>query len=156
VSYVFDNSPLSALFRNYYRKTFPSLWQRFDQLVDDGRLVSTREVFREIEDGPSDSLLEWAKNNRALFATPTAEEGAFVAQIYAIPHFQQNIEQKKLLRGGRVADPFVIARAAVEKRIVVTTELMKPNAVKIPNICAHFGVGCMSLAEFMDAENWTF
>ena len=79
MSYVFDNSPLSALFRNYYRKTFPSLWQRFDQLVDDGRLVSTREVFREIEDGPSESLLEWAKNNRALFATPTAEEGAFVA-----------------------------------------------------------------------------
>ena len=51
---------------------------------------------------------------------------------------------------------FVIARAVVEKRIVVTTELMKPHAVKIPNICAHFGVGCMSLAEFMDAENWTF
>ena len=63
---------------------------------------------------------------------------------------------KKLLRGGRVADPFAIARAACENRIVVTTELMKPNAVKIPNICAHFGVGCMSLAEFMDAENWTF
>jgi hypothetical protein len=58
VSYVFDNSPLSTLFRNYYRKTFPSLWQRFDQLVDDGRLVSTREVFREIEDGPSEILLE--------------------------------------------------------------------------------------------------
>jgi hypothetical protein len=83
-------------------------------------------------------------------------EGAFVARIYAVPHFQQNIEQKKLLRGGRVADPFVIARAAVENRIVVTTELIKPNAVKIPNICAHFGVRCMSLAEFMDAENWTF
>ena len=62
MSYVFDNSPLSALFRNYYRKTFPSLWHRFDQLVDDGRLVSTREVFREIEDGPSETLLEWAKN----------------------------------------------------------------------------------------------
>ena len=73
MSYVFDNSPLSALFRNYYRKTFPSLWQRFDQLVDDGRLVSTREVFREIEDGPSEILLEWAKENRALFATPTPE-----------------------------------------------------------------------------------
>ena len=38
MSYVFDNSPLSALFRNYYRKTFPSLWQHFDQLVADGRL----------------------------------------------------------------------------------------------------------------------
>ena len=92
-------------------QNLPVPWQRFDQLVDDGRLVSTREVFREIEDGPSESLLEWAKENRALFATPTAEEGAFVAQIYAVPHFQQNIEQKKLLRGGRVADPlFVIAQ----------------------------------------------
>jgi hypothetical protein len=111
VSYVFDNSPLSALFRNYYRKSFPSLWQRFDRLVTDRRLVSTREVFREIEDGPDETLLDWAKQNRDLFATPTAEEGAFVARIYAVPHFQQNIEQKKLLRGGKVADPFVIARA---------------------------------------------
>jgi hypothetical protein len=58
VSYVFDNSPLSALFRNYYRKSFPTLWQRFDQLVADGRLVSTREVFREIEDGPIESLID--------------------------------------------------------------------------------------------------
>ena len=53
MSYVFDNSPLSALFRNYYRKRFPSLWQRFDQLVADGRLVSTREAFREIEADPA-------------------------------------------------------------------------------------------------------
>jgi hypothetical protein len=156
VSYVFDNSPLSALFRNYYRKSFPSLWQRFDQLVDDGRVVSTREVFREIEDGPIERLLEWAKQNRELFATPTAEEGAFVAKIYAVPHFQQNIEQKKLLRGGKVADPFVIARAAYEGRAVVTTEVMKPKAVKIPNICKHFSVKCLSLPEFMQAEEWTF
>lgn len=156
MSYVFDNSPLSALFRNYYRKSFPSLWHRFDQLVADGRLVSTREVFREIEDGPIESLLEWAKDNRELFATPTAEEGAFVAKIYAVPRFQQNIEQKKLLRGGKVADPFVIARAACENRTVVTTEVMKPHAVKIPNICAHFAVKCLSLAEFMEVEGWTF
>ena len=76
MSYVFDNSPLSALFRNYYRKRFPSLWQRFDQLVANGSLVSTREVFREIEDGPIESLLDWAKQNRDLFATPTPEEGS--------------------------------------------------------------------------------
>lgn len=156
MSYVFDNSPLSALFRNYYRSRFPSLWQRFDRLVEDGRLVSTREVFREIEDGPIETLLEWAKQNRQLFATPTAEEGAFVARIYAVPRFQQNIEQKKLLRGGKVADPFVITRAARENRAVVTVEVIKPNAVKIPNICAHFGVRCLSLPEFMESEGWTF
>jgi hypothetical protein len=156
MSYVFDNSPLSALFRNYYRNRFPSLWQRFDRLVANGSLVSTREVFREIEDGPIESLLDWATQNRDLFATPTPEEGAFVAKIYAVPRFQQNIEQKKLLRGGKVADPFVIARAACEDRTVVTVEVMKPNAVKIPNICAHFGVRCLSLPEFMEVEGWTF
>lgn len=120
MSYVFDNSPLSALFRNYYRKNFPSLWQRFDRLVDDGRLVSTREVFREIEDGPIESLLEWAKQNRELFATPTAEEGAFVAKTYAVPWFQQNIEKKKLLRGGKVAaafgTPYAIAGSRISSR----------------------------------------
>jgi hypothetical protein len=156
VSYVFDNGPLSALFRNYYRNRFPSLWQRFDQLVADGQLVSTREVLREIEDSSIESLVEWATQNREIFVTPTTEQGAFVVKIYAVPHFQQNIEQKKLLRGGKVADPFVIARAACENLTVVTTELMKPNAVKIPNICAHFGVKCLSLAEFMEAEGWTF
>lgn len=156
MSYVFDNSPLSALFRNYYRKTFPTLWGHFDDLVAQDRLVSTREVFREIEDGPIESLIYWATNNRTLFGNPTAAEGAFVARIYAVPRFQQNIEQKKLLRGGKVADPFVIARAACENRTVVTVEVMKPNAVKIPNICAHFGVKCLSLPEFMEAEGWTF
>lgn len=156
MSYVFDNGPLSALFRNYYRNRFPSLWQRFDQLVDDGRLVSTREVLREIEDSSIESLVEWASQHRDLFATPTTEQGAFVVKIYAVARFQQNIEQKKLLRGGKVADPFVIARAACENLTVVTTELMKPNAVKIPNICAHFGVKCLSLPEFMEAEGWTF
>lgn len=156
MSYVFDNSPLSALFRNFYRNTFRSLWERFDGLVEEGRLVSTREVLREIEDGATDSLREWAAHHHKLFATPTAAEGAFVARIYSAAHFRQNIEQKKILKGGRVADPFVIARAACEHKTVVTMEIFKPDAVKIPNICRHFGVECLSLQEFMEAEGWTF
>jgi hypothetical protein len=83
-------------------------------------------------------------------------EGAFVARIYAVNHFQQNIEQQKLLKGGRNADPFVIAKAAVEDRAVVTMEILKPNAAKIPNICQHFNVRCFSLEEFMAAEGWVF
>jgi hypothetical protein len=154
--YVFDNSPLSSLFKNYYRKRFPSLWKNFDALVAEGALVSTREALREIEDSSIIELREWAKDNQGLFAVPTAAEGAFVARIYAVPHFQQNIEQQKLLKGGRNADPFVIARASVEKRTVVTMEKFKPNAAKIPNICQQFGVGCMTLEEFMEAENWQF
>lgn len=156
MTYVFDNSPLSVLFKNYYRRRFPSLWEKFDVLVEDGDIVSTREVLREIEDGATDSLREWAAENGDIFTIPNAEEGAFVARIYAVPHFQQNIERQKMLKGGRNADPFVIAKAAVNGMTVVTMEQLRDNAVKIPNICQHFGVPWMSLEAFMEAEGWEF
>ena len=156
MSYVFDNDPLSSLFKNYYPKTFRSLWDRFDALVDDGSIISTREVLREIEDLSIETLREWAGRNQHLFVTPTALEGAFVGKIYAVPHFQHNIEQQKLLKGGKIADPFVIAKAAVDGCAVVTMEKLKANGTKIPNICKHFGVECLSLEEFMEREKWEF
>lgn len=154
--YVFDTSPLSTLFKNYYRRRFPTLWHNFDGLVADGGLVSTREAYREVQDGPGAELREWGANNQELFGVPTTAEGAFVARIYGVAHFQQNLEQQKLLKGGRIADPFIIARAAVEDRAVVTMEIFKPNAAKIPNICRHFNVRCLTLEEFMEAEGWEF
>ena len=36
-----------------------------------------------------------------------------MTRIYQVDRFQQNIEVKKLLKGGKNADPFVIARAAI-------------------------------------------
>ena len=87
---------------------------------------------------------------------PTAEEGAFIARIYSIPHFQQNIELQKLLKGGKNADPFIIAKAAVSEMSVVTMETLRQNAAKIPNICEHFDVPWMTLEGFMEAEGWEF
>ena len=154
--YVFDNSPLSTLFRNYYPSRFPTLWKQFDVLIRDGSIVSTREVLREINDGPIEALHTWAKDNPDLFPSPTAVEGEYVAKIFAVGHLQQNIEMQKLLRGGKNADPFVVAKGAVEKRAVVTMEKFKANAAKIPNICKHFDVSCLSLEEFMEKEGWSF
>ncbi|MBB5659553.1 PIN domain-containing protein [Brevundimonas halotolerans] len=154
--YVFDTSPLSTLFKNYYRARFPSLWNRFDGLVGDGHIVSTREVLREVDDGPVESLRVWAADRSEFFHIPNASEGAFVAEIYRVAHFQQNIEQRKLLKGGRNADPFIVAKAASEGRCVVTMELYKDNAAKIPNICRHFRVDCLTLEEFMEREGWQF
>lgn len=156
MSYAFDTSPLSTLFRNYYRTVFRTLWQGFDQLVSDGEILSTREVLREIDDGAPENLRLWAVERGDLFPTPTVAEAQFVARIYAVPHFQGNIEGKKLLRGGRLADPFVIARAVTSGATVVTMETLKPNAADIPNICDHFGVPWLSLQGFMEAEGWNF
>ena len=154
--YAFDTGPLSALFRNYYPARFRTLWNRFAELVAGGRILSTREVFREVQDAPLEDLRQWAQDNQALFSAPTAAEAGFVAKIYRVAHFQQNIEQQKLLKGGRNADPFVIAKAAIDGCSVVTMELLKPNSAKIPNICQYFDVPCLTLESFMEAEGWTF
>jgi hypothetical protein len=156
MSYVFDCSPLSVLFKNYYRKTFRSLWERFDKLVDDSDILSTREVAREIDDGGPESLRQWAIQHSHIFTMPTAAEGEFIARIYSVPHFQQNIEAQKLLKGGRNADPFVIAKASIDKRAVVTMEQLRPNAAKIPNICLHFRVEWRTLEQFMEEQGWEF
>lgn len=153
--YVLDTSVISALHRNYYRSQFVTLWSQFDQMVEDGRFTSTREALRELEEfgGEADA---WAQANSTLFPSPDATEGAFVAGIFAVPHFQMNIERQKLLKGGRNADPFLVARAGVLGATLVTMEQFKPHAAKIPNICDHFGVAYVDLRGFMEMERWVF
>ena len=153
--YVIDTSVVSALHRNYYRTHFVSLWARFDAMVAEGRFTSTRESLRELEDLGGEGL-EWAKANPDLFTVPGAQEGGFVATIYAVEHFQANIERQKIYKGGRNADPFLIARAKIVGATVLTMEQLKPNAAKIPNICKHFGVPCVDLRQFMEKEGWVF
>lgn len=154
--YVFDTSPLSQLFGAFYRSRFPTLWDQFDELVAQGRVTSTREVAREIDNGPIGELKEWKRRHPRLFPPPTAAEGNVVRRIFEVTHFQANIGRKKLLRGGTNADPFVVARASVIQGAVVTMETTVPGGAKIGNICAHFGVPCRSLEDFMTAEGWRF
>ena len=154
--YVFDTSPLSELFRSYYRSRFPTLWELFDELVEDGSIVSTREVARELERYGRGGIDRWVKRNKRVFSTPTVAEAEFVREIYSVKHFLQNIELKKIQKGGLNADPFVIAKAAVNDAIVVTLETERPKAVGIPNICKHFGIECFNLENFMEAEDWEF
>lgn len=154
--YVFDTNVFIQMFSSYYRDQFPSLWKQFDQLVDNGQITSTREAMRELEGHGDQELQSWLKTIKGLFPTPTAAEAQFVTEIFTVTHFQQNIEEKKLLKGGKNADPFVIARAKALSATVVTLERERPNSAKIPNICRHFSIPCVSLEEFMELENWSF
>ena len=177
--YVFDSGPLIDIFRHYYRDRFPSLWQNFDGMVEDGRITSTREVSNELaghEDKSAnrrkeeqrenskdsekheDELAKWCKENRRkVFITPTPEELEIVREIFGVRHFQAMIRKKQRLEGRPVADPFVIARAkCLENGCVVTKEKHKPNAPQIPNVCDHFGVDWTDLEGFMEREQWRF
>ena len=156
MKYVFDTGPLIDLFKHYYPTRFPSLWEQFHDLVSEGKLISVREVYNEIN-SQEDALTNWAKEEKdKLFSKPTIEEFRFVSEIFKVKHFQAMIRNKERLQGKPVADPFVIARAKVLNCQVVTTEVFRDNSAKIPNVCKHFSVQCINLEGFMEQEGWTF
>jgi hypothetical protein len=152
--YVFDTNSLEALFA-IPKKIFPSMWDAYDTLVSDGKIISVKEAAKEIE--RKDGLLaEWTKNHKKVFVSPEAEEALFVGEIFKVRNFQNSLEQKKQLKGGPHADPFLIAKAKILNCTVVTEEKWKPNAAKIPNICKHFKIDCINLEGFMEKEGWKF
>ena len=158
MSYVFDTNSFRELER-FYPNVFRSLWVKLDRLVEKSMILSTREVWNELERGDfAQHLRAWleTKGHDRIFTTPTPEELQFVRDIFSIRHFQSVIENKKLLRGIPVADPFVVACAKARKGTVVTEEKYKPNASKIPNICEHFNISCIGLEGLMREQKWEF
>ncbi|MBB5519166.1 PIN domain-containing protein [Amphiplicatus metriothermophilus] len=155
MTYVFDSSSFFEL-NSIYPSVFPGFWRKFDDAARTGLITSTREVRAEVKRGADDFVLRWSRTNKEIFTTPDGEETAFVAEILAIPHFQQIINRKAQQRGTPVADPFVIACAKVKNGIVVTQERLKPNAAKIPNVCQHFNIPCTNLEGFLTSQKWSF
>lgn len=154
--YVFDTSSIRSL-QHFYPSVFKTIWGGLDGLVRQQNLISTREVSNElVRQNVSVDVLAWAKQNKQIFTTPNATELQFVAQIFQIQHFQSLIGEQQRLKGTPVADPFVIACAKIKGGTVVTEERLKPNAAKIPNVCAHFNIPCIDLERFMQQQDWTF
>jgi hypothetical protein len=154
--YIFDTSAFIVL-KHYYRQSFPSLWTGLEELIDAGVLLSTREVYNELQNyNDADYIQTWANDHKEIFETPSNNELEFVAGIFQIAHFRALISQKAALKGTPVADPFVVAAAAIKNAAVVTQESLKPNAAKIPNVCDHFGIRSVKLHEFMAEQGWNF
>lgn len=152
-SYVIDSNSLIRL-GQFYPSRFPTLWEQIEDLIDANRLVSVKECAAEIDSFyKDDSIKTWAAAHSKFFKSPSAAEAAFVADIFKVPHFRSLISQTAMLKGKAVADPFLVAAAAKSGAIVVTEELEKINAAKVPNVCKHFGVGFMTLEEMMTAES---
>lgn len=154
--FVLDTSSI-RVFGNYYPESFPSFWAEIKTLVDNGFLISCREVFKELEiQNPSGHLNKWIVDYSNLFTAPTSEEMEYVAEIFKVDHFRQLIGKKQQLKGLPVADPFLIARGAINNACVVTEEIYKPNAAKIPNICEHFRVRSTNVQKFLVEVGWRF
>ena len=153
--FVFDISPLSVMLKHYYQSRFPSLWIDFERLINFGEVISVSEVLHELERGPL-SGNQWVNANKSVFMIATVGEASFVRGIFTTSQFRGQLKEKDIEGGSPFADPFVIAKAAVNFGIVVTLETWKPNSASIPNICDHFGIPCINLEEFMSRVCWRY
>lgn len=163
--YVFDTCSLSQL-KHFYPGVFSSLWEGLDQLFQQEEMISTREVWNELQQGTRERHpYTWFKEHRKMFKTPGNDELSFVAEILQIKHFQALISIQSQLKGTPVADPFVIASARIYGGTVVTEEgwdhttpslTPKAHAPKIPQICEYYSIRCINLELFMNEQRWNF
>ena len=151
--YSIDTSALVDGMNRYYRPiVFRSLWERIDQLIEDGRAIATEEVRVEIE-RKEDRLAEWCKQHDKMFVAIDEAIQPVVTEILTAHR-----ALVKELANRSTGDPFVIALAKVKGAIVLTGERPSQSLGKprIPDVCDAMGIRWMSLMDMMEAEGWSF
>ncbi|MEK7486744.1 MAG: DUF4411 family protein, partial [Planctomycetota bacterium] len=89
--YVFDTNSFIELFGRYPKDCFPSLWNKFEALIQEKRLFSIEMVRQEIlTDKPLFS--DWLESHKELFLEPTTDEATFVGKIFQIKSFQNLVK----------------------------------------------------------------
>ncbi len=158
--YVIDTSSISVLIRHYWGLV-EGLKEKIENLINNGRLISSIEVFRELE--RYDDGHKWAKTYKEIFIPITRTQIKIIKEkIAPVEEFQSFLFPKGKDRN---ADPFLIAIAIEEKNkitltetkkevFVVTEEKLKGNKVKIPYVCRKIGLGSIDLKGMFKEEGW--
>ena len=152
MKYVIDTNALRTFFRYYYRLVTPELYANLDKMIENGDLISVKEVYNEMErQHQKDSeILQELKNIKHIFLEPTNDEEInIIHEIYSNTNFRNNIKEKNILNGSPVADAFLVAKAKIEKAILITSEKFSPNAAKIPNMCEKYDVEYINYEQFL-------
>ena len=158
-TYCIDASSLIKLKQDYRRSVFSGVWDKIEELAQEGRMIAPDEVRREIE--KDDLLGPWAKKNKNMFRK--LDQAQLDTAKEVATHFPNLAKPGKF---GPAADPFVVALAHLEdqrasspllqqrSRCMVVTE--ERGADRIPGACKRYNLGCMALVDLFDREGWKF
>jgi hypothetical protein len=149
--YVFDASAWIDCNERAGDNRIPPLLAR---LYGTRRICSPKQVFKELE--KPGEISEWVEERRATLLEPRGWPPEFTANVgrvqFEFPAMGRATGTK------RRADPFVVAAALTyytEQRpwIVVAGESRKGRAArKIPSVCDHYGIECITLEELIARE----
>ena len=133
--YCLDSSALINL-RFYHRKPLAPLWDLLDKLAAEGRLVSPREVLREVSK-QEDLAHAWAKDHKSIFVEPDDEQGRLVTELQT----RFPVLAQAAARTTPYADPWCLAVTLLKSKAGETCYLINeeqdtPQASgKLPFLC---------------------
>jgi hypothetical protein len=149
VRYCVDTSAWLDGWQRYYPiGSFPTLWDRIEDLIHAQRLWWAEEVAHEIRDA---DLVRWlGPHTRTVVDTASI----WVDATNILNRFNPSLNPKGIMN----ADPFVIAAAQRLSLSIVTGE--KPSGGshhhKLPDVCRSMGLSSMNLLGMIKREGWTF
>ena len=151
--YCVDTSAwLDGWQRHYPPDVFPTLWTKLDGLIAAGEIISSEEVYVEIQ-RKDDELHDWIKERKQMLVP--LDEAVQTRALELLAEFPRLVDT---LRGRSKADPFVIATAMERNAVIVTGEMFTGNLDKprIPDVCRVKNIRCINFLEMIRELKLTF
>lgn len=141
--YAIDACSLINISKNYNikKKAFAHVWEKLDEMFENGELLSSSEIFEELKD---DDLLAWAKKHKNKFVPLSKEIQNRVSEI--LSEYPEMIKIRSVANSN--GDPFLLATAIENNCCVVTDE--GSGDYKLPNICKKYNIDFMNLQNFFN------
>ena len=157
--YLLDSNVFIQAKNLHYRFEFcQAFWDLLIELNNQGKVFSISKVKKELERG-NDSLTDWIINLPDNF---WLDENTHIAEYADVINWSsgQNFTQKAMEDFAEYsrADAWLVSTAkAMTDTVIVTQEAhIDPNikkAIKIPNVANAFGIGCLSVYDFLSASS---
>lgn len=147
--HLIDTSILVEAHRRHYPfDVVPSFWNSILGIKNDGNIVSIDKVFQEIKNG-GDDLLDWCRTRlpQDFFLDSSVSVSEFQQISQWINNSDYKEEAKRKFLNDSVADIWLIAYAKKNGYTIVTEEISTPQSkkkIKIPDVCAQFGIPCIN------------
>lgn len=138
--YCVDTSSLISL-RVYHRKPLAPLWELLDRLATEGRLVSPREVLREVSK-QEDLAHSWAKDHKSIFVDADDEQARIVSELQT----RFPVLAEAAAKTTPYADPWCLALTMLRSKAgeschLINEEKETPQASgKLPYLCGQLGL----------------
>ena len=149
--FCLDASSIINLFRHsglfyppYPQDIFKGLWDKLDQLIENGEIISHITVLKEIEKR-DDNAKKWCVKHKKIFKDIDdcqIKELNKIKAKYSKSHWDAETKRK----GQEWADPWVIALAICEEAIIVSDERNSPD--RVPYVANYFGISTLNLMDF--------